>query len=108
MVRLPFLERPVALPVGFALVRKGTDSASRLALGRRLVEALVAPVAGRTVHELADSAYAGRALDDLPDHISWTTRLRVNAALSALAPPRTGKQARPRSRASGWPPQRPW
>jgi len=95
VVRLPFLERPVALPVGFALVHKGTDAASRLALGRRLVEALVAPVAGRTVHVLADSAYAGRALRDLPASITWTTRLRVNAALSALAPPRTGKRGRP-------------
>jgi len=86
----------VALPVGFALVRKGTDAASRLALGRRLVEALVAAVAGRTVHVVADSAYAGRALRDLPASITWTTRLRVNAALSALAPPRTGKRGRPR------------
>lgn len=30
VVRLPFLDRPVAVPVGFALVRKGTDDASRL------------------------------------------------------------------------------
>lgn len=96
VVRLPFLERPVALPVGFALVRKGTDAASRLALGRRLVEALVAAVAGRTVHVVADSASAGGALLDLPASITWTTRLRVNAALSALAPLRTGKRGRPR------------
>jgi len=32
VVRLPFLRRPVALPVGFALVRKDTDAASRLSL----------------------------------------------------------------------------
>ena len=45
---------------------------------------------------VADSAYAGQALRDLPAAISWTTRLRANAALSELAPPRTGKRGRPR------------
>jgi len=96
VVRLAFLDRPVALPVGFALVRKGTDDASRLALARQLVERLAATVAGRTVHVVADSAYAGKALRDLPATITWTTRLRSNAALYALAPPRTGKRGRPR------------
>lgn len=96
VVRLAFLDRPVALPVGFALVRKGTDDASRLALGRRLVERLAATVAGRTVHVVADCAYAGKALRGLPATITWTTRLRANAALYALAPPRTGKRGRPR------------
>lgn len=96
VVRLAFLDRPLALPVGFALVRKGTDAASRLALGRRLVEALAAAAGGRSVHVVADSAYAGKALRDLSAQISWTTRLRANAALSALAPPRTGRRGRPR------------
>lgn len=50
---------------------------------------------GRTVHVVADSAYAGKALRNLPPHITWTTRLRSNAALHALVPPRTGKR-RPR------------
>jgi len=59
VVRLPFLRRPVALPVGFALVCKDTDAASRLSLGRELVEALAAAAPGRIVHVVADSAYAG-------------------------------------------------
>ena len=96
VVRLGFLDRPVALPVGFAVVRKGTDAASRLILGRRLVEALAAAAGGRVVQVVADSAYAGKTLRDLPAQISWTTRLRCNAALSGLAPPRTGKRGRPR------------
>ena len=96
VIRLAFMDRPVALPVGFALVRKGTDDASRLALGRRLVERLGATVAGRTVHVVADSAYAGKALRGLPATSTWTTRLRCNAALHAMAPPRTGKRGRPR------------
>lgn len=96
VVRLPFLDRPVALPVGFALVRKGTDAASRLALGRQLVGRIAAAAPGRTVHVVADSAYAGQVLRGLPAAITWTTRLRANAALSELAPPRTGKRGRPR------------
>ncbi len=96
VVRLSFLDRPVALPVGFALVRKGTDAASRLVLGRHLVEALAGAVPGRAVHVVADSAYAGKALRNLPVHLTWTTRLRSNAALFGLAPPRTGKRGRPR------------
>lgn len=96
VVRLPFLDRPVALPVGFALVSKGTDAASRLELSRRLVESLVDALPGRRLHVVADSAYGGKALRGLPSRISWTTRLRSNAALYELAPPRTGKRGRPR------------
>ncbi|MGH3500172.1 MAG: IS701 family transposase [Nocardioidaceae bacterium] len=96
VVRLPFTCRPVALPVGFALVCKGTQDASRLVLGRRLVEQLAAAAPDRKVHVVADSAYAGKALRDLPSHLTWTTRLRSNAALYGLAPPRTGRRGRPR------------
>ena len=38
VVRMAFLDRPAALPVGFALVVKSSDDSSRLALARRLVE----------------------------------------------------------------------
>ena len=44
----------------------------------------------------ADSAYAGEELKQLPDGVTWTTRLRVNAALHDLPPERTGKKGRPR------------
>jgi hypothetical protein len=96
VVQLPFLDRPVALPVGFALVAKGTDAASRLELSRRLVESLAAALPDRRGHVVADSAYGGKALRGLDGRISWTTRLRSNAALYQLAPPRTGKRGRPR------------
>ena len=96
VVQLPFLDRPVAVPVGFALVVKGTDAASRLELSRRLVESLAAAVPDRRVHVVADCAYAGKALRGLPVTVTWTTRLRSNASLSELAPPRTGKRGRPR------------
>ena len=96
VVRLAFLDRPLALPVGFALVRKGTDAASRLALARRLVERLATTVAGRAVHVVADSAYAGKALRDLPVTITPDHPATQQRRLYALAPPRTGKRGRPR------------
>ena len=96
VARLRFLDRPVALPVGFALVAKGTDAGSRLEPSRRLVESLAAAVPDRRVHVVADCAYAGQALRGLDPRISWTTRLRSNAALYRPAPPRTGRRGRPR------------
>ena len=96
VVRLGFVKRPVALPVGFALVRKDSDSSSRLVLARRLVEALAVALPGRRIDVVADCAYAGKVLRGLPDGITWTTRLRSNASLYELAPARTGKPGRPR------------
>lgn len=96
VVRLPFLDRPVALPVGFALVVKKSGDSSRLALARRLVEALAVALPGRRIEVVADSAYAGKVLRGLPDSLTWTTRLRSNASLYELAPRRTGKRGRPR------------
>lgn len=96
VVRLGLLERPVALPVGFGLVRKHSDDSSRLALARRLVEALHVALPGRRIHVVADSAYAGKALRGLPSSVTWTTRLRSNASLHGLAPGRTGRRGRPR------------
>jgi hypothetical protein len=103
VVRLAFLNRPVALPVAFALIRKGSADASRLAAARRLVEALAAALPGRCVNVVADSAYAGKALRGLPATVTWTTRLRSNAALYELAPPRTGKRGRPRTKGARLP-----
>ena len=96
VVQVPFLDRPVALPVGFALVRKDSDDSSRLALARRLVEALAAALPGRRIDVVADCAYAGRALRGLPGSVTWTTRLKSNASLWQLAPRRTGNRGRPR------------
>ena len=95
-VRLPVVSRPVAVPVMAKLVIKGTMSASRLWLARRMVTRLAAELPGRRVHVTADSAYAGDELKQLPDGVTWTTRLRSNAALCGLPPERTGKKGRPR------------
>lgn len=99
VVRRSFVDRPVALPVGFALVVKGSAEASRLQVARRLVEALP----DRTIHVVADSAYAGKVLRGLPDTVTWTTRLRSNAGLYELAPGRTGRRGRPRTKGAKLP-----
>ena len=97
--RLPFCSRPVALPVLAKLVVKGTNSASRLWLARRMTQVLADALPGRGVHVVADSAYAGQELRKLGKHVTWTTRLRKDAALHGLPPERApGKRGRPRVR----------
>jgi len=96
IVKLPCCSRPVALPVTAKLVVKGTNSASRLWLARRMTGKLAAALPGRDVHAVADSAYAGDELKLPGKNITWTTRLRKNAALHAFPPERTGKRGRPR------------
>ncbi len=96
LVRLPFTSRPAAVPAMAKLVIKGTNSKSRLWLARRMAERPAAALPGRQVRVVADSACAGGELKDLPAGISWTTRLRKDAALHALPPARTGRPGRPR------------
>jgi hypothetical protein len=95
---LPFLARPVALPVMARLVHKDLKPApaSRLALARQMAAALARELPGRELHVVADAAYAGRELRRLPENVTWTTRLRKDAALHGLPGPRTGKRGRPR------------
>ena len=96
VVRLPVMSRPVGIPVMAKLVIKGSNSKSRLWLARRMAERLAAALPGRQVRVTADSAYAGGELKGLSAGISWTTRLRKDAALHGLPPARTGKPGRPR------------
>jgi hypothetical protein len=96
VVRLRFTSRPVAVPVMAKLVIKGSSSKSRLWLARRMAEQLAAALPGREIRVVADSAYAGGELKGLPARVSWTTRLRKDAALHGLPPARTGRPGRPR------------
>jgi DDE superfamily endonuclease len=96
VVRLPFTSRPVAVPVMAKLVIKGTNSKSRLWLAVWMAGRLAAALHGREVRVTADSAYAGGELKGLPAGVSWTTRLRKDAALHGLPPERTGRPGRPR------------
>ncbi len=98
VVRLPVISRPVAVPVLAKLVIKNTSSASRLWLACRMTQMLAAALPGRDIHVTGDAAYAGGELKKLPEGVTWTTRLRKDAALYALPPRRTGKRGRPREK----------
>ncbi|HEX5296109.1 MAG TPA: transposase [Streptosporangiaceae bacterium] len=98
VVKLPMISRPVAIPVLAKLVIKGTSSASRLWLARRMAGAIAGALPGRGIHVVADSAYAGGELKKLSSQVTWTTRLRKDAALHQLPPARTGRRGRPRTR----------
>lgn len=98
LLTLPMLDRPVCLPVLARLVRKGTLSSSRLWLAQQMVTTLAGALPGRGIHVVADAAYAGAELKKLPGQVSWTTRLRKDAALYGPPPPRTGRRGRPRQK----------
>jgi hypothetical protein len=98
VVRLPPVSRPVAIPVLAKLVIKDTCSASRLWLARRMAQMLAEALPGWGIHVAADSAYAGRELKKLPRRVTWTTRLRKDAALHELPPGRTGRRGRPQAK----------
>jgi hypothetical protein len=53
-----------------------------------MVTRLAAELPGRQVHVTADSAYAGEEVKELPDGVTWTTRLRSDAAPHGLPPER--------------------
>ncbi len=95
VVHLPFLTRPMCLPVACRRWQ-GKGTASTVDLARDMVTLLAARLAGRTIHVVADAAYHGRQLTDLPEPVTWTTRLPRNATLYGRAPARTGKRGRPR------------
>src|SRR5262245_24851463 len=88
VVRLPFLDRPVCLPVLARLWRK--DGPTKQVIAGALVHAIAAACPGRDLHVVADAWYAGadgapgaarghtRARAGLPPRVSLTSRLRAN------------------------------
>ena len=107
IVALPFCTRPVCLPVlarlniparparrpGKHVARPG----SKVAQGCELVTTLAGAFPGRAVHVVADAFYHGPSVKDLPAGVTWTCRLMKNAALYAMAPPKTpGTPGRPK------------
>ncbi len=105
VVRLPFVDRAVCLPVLFRLwlpkrkhIAKGKpdpERPSKPVLAREITDLLAARLASRTIHSIADAAYATAASRGLPERVTMTSRLRCNAALYARKPPRTGKRGQP-------------
>jgi hypothetical protein len=97
VVALPFGSRPTCLPVLFRLWGgKGTTTPVQLA--RTLVGLLARAFPDRSIHLVADAAYHGNPLQDLPERVTWTTRIQRNGVLYQPAPPPTGKRGRPRTK----------
>ncbi|MGW7003409.1 IS701 family transposase [Streptomyces sp. NPDC054933] len=94
VVELPFLARPVCMPLTARLWRPGQEL-SKVDLAASMLCLLAACHWGRLIHVVADAAYHGKALRDLPATCTFTTRLPASAVLYDLAPPRTGKRGRP-------------
>lgn len=91
--------RAVGLPVLFRLFRPKDqahpDRPSQPELGRALADMVIERLGGRAVELVMDGAYATKAWRGLPERVTVTTRMRANAAVFKLAPPRTGKRGRP-------------
>ncbi len=101
VVQLPMLTRPAGVPV-LARLWAGKATASHVELARELLGLLARAFPDRPIHAVADAAYHGPALRDLPRRVTITTRLPANAVLYELAPPRTGKRG-PRTGKRGRP-----
>src|SRR6266567_132097 len=99
VVRLPFCSRAVCLPVLARLHLPGKGNGpGKVEMAAALVSLLALAFGGRVVHVVADAAYHGPALRTLPVNVTWTCRIPRNAVLSDLAPPRTGRRGRPRTK----------
>jgi len=106
IVALPFCTREVALPVLARLHlpgkknrrRGGGADQGKVAVAAELTALLALAFPARAVHAVADAAYHGPALRDLPPNVTWTCRVPRNAVLYAPAPPRSGRPGRPRAR----------
>jgi hypothetical protein len=110
VVDLPFADRPVCLPVLARLWTPGSPVSKQVLLCRMvttIVAALNQTWPGRRVDVVADGHYAGADGAEtrtalvgrgLPDAVSLTSRLRVNAALHAIAAPQPGRAGRPKRR----------
>ena len=96
VVDLPFCSRPVCLPVLARLWRPRRTG--KIAFAREMVELLAAAHPDRMVHAVGDAAYVGEHLRGLASGITWTSRLKVTSVLHDLAPVRTGKSGRPRTK----------
>src|SRR3954447_4958380 len=96
VVDLPFLARPVCLPVLARLWRP--RHTGKIAFAREMAEAIAGRHPDRTVHTVGDAAYVGEHLRGLHPQITWMSRLKVTSVLHDLAPARTGQSGRPRTR----------
>ena len=85
------------MPARLHLPGKGAGP-GKVEAAAALVSQLALAFPARLVHVVADAAYHGPALRTLPENVTWTCRIPRNAVLYALAPPRTGRRGRPRTK----------
>jgi hypothetical protein len=107
-VRLPFLARTACLLVLFRLWRPRRKETSKHKLDPerpskpRLASELLCLLAerfpARKIHAVGDAAYASGAFAGLPENVTITSRLRADATLNKLPPPRPPKGQRQRGR----------
>jgi DDE superfamily endonuclease len=107
-VKQPFLERTVCLLVLFRLWRPrrkeipkhkpDPERPSKPWLAREMLCLLSKRFPARKIHGVGDAAYASGAFAGLPENVTITSRLRADAALHQLAPPRPPKGQRKRGR----------
>ena len=107
-VKLPFLERTVCLLVLFRLWRPrrkeipkhkpDPERPSKPRLAREMLCLLAAQFKDRMIHMVGDAAYASGAFAGLPENVTITSRLRADAALNELPPPRPPKGQRKQGR----------
>lgn len=104
-VRLAFLERTVCLLVLFRLWRPrrpeyaktdrpDPERPSKPRLAAEMLGLLAARFPSRMIHAVGDAAYASGAFKGLPENVTLTSRLRADAALNELPPPRPPKGQR--------------
>ena len=102
VVELPFLDRPIALPVLFRLWRPGGPTKTILA--RDLIGLIAGARRDRRIHVVADSAYLCSTLRHLPANVTLTGPIGRRAVLwdihpdLADPPQRRHRRGRPRSR----------
>ena len=94
VVTVPFLTRPICLPVLFRL-HIPKSGVSKPEAARALVGLLARAFPHRRIHVVADAAYRGPAWRTLAHTTTFTTRLASNAVLYALPPAPTGKRGHP-------------
>jgi DDE superfamily endonuclease len=95
---LPFCSREIGLPVLARLHLPGNGAGPGMVETAAALVRLALAFPARLVHVVADAAYHGPALRTLPGNVTWTCRIPRNAVLYGLAPPRTGKRGRPRTK----------
>lgn len=99
LVDLPLLpHRSVCLPI-LARLWWPKHTPGRLDLAVEAVTVICGHLGPRRVDLVVDGAYAGKALRELPEQVTVTTRLRADARLHRLpAPRRPGTRGRPRTK----------